>query len=184
MPCVRARTAIFVFYVNNMEKKKIDNLQWRDGRRFHDVLVSSDILEKVVYIVYQFVATVQFWVRFSPLRLKQLVTSRTWGEYLNKHKTQGHEAQHCGRNLPPIGAVTKICFADYTGYILTRKVPFRIIAYCVHWILVRTSPLFDMVAVTCRTEMTEVHLSDMYFDIYLSQITKYARDLQKQKYLY
>lgn len=101
------------------------------GWRFHDELVSSDILEKVVYVVYQFVATVQFCVKLSPLRLKQLVTSRKWGEYLNKHKTQGHEAQHCGRNLQPTGAVTEICFADYTGYIVSRNVSFHIIAYCV-----------------------------------------------------
>ena len=84
------------------------------GWRFHDELVSSGIiLEKVVYIAYQFVATVQFWVKLSPLRLKQLATSSNRGEYLFKHKTQGHEAQHCGRrNLPPTGAVTKICRAD------------------------------------------------------------------------
>jgi hypothetical protein len=164
--------------------KKIDHLRWCEGWRFHDELVSSDVLEKVAYIVYQFVATVQFWVKLSPLSLKQLVTSRNWGEYLNKHKTHGHEAQHCGRNLRPTGAVTKICFAGYTGYILSRNVSFHIIAYCVHWIPVRTSPLFDVVAATCRTEITEVHLSNMYFDIYLSQIIKYVRDLQKQKFLY
>jgi hypothetical protein len=52
-----------------------------------------------------------FWLKLSPLRLKQLVTSRKWGECLNKHKTQGHEAQHWGRNLPPTGAVTKMCVA-------------------------------------------------------------------------
>jgi hypothetical protein len=101
------------------------------GWRFHDELVSSDILEKVVYIVYQFVVTIQLWVKLSPLRLKQLVTSRNWGEYLNKHKTQGHEAQRCVRNLQPTGAVTEIRFADYTGYIVSRNVSFHIIAYCV-----------------------------------------------------
>jgi hypothetical protein len=63
--------------------------------------------------------------------MKQLATSRNWGEYLNKHKTQGYEAQRCGRNLQPTGTVTEICFAGYTGYIASRNVSFHIIAYSV-----------------------------------------------------
>lgn len=83
--------------------------------------------------------------------------SRNWDEYLHEYKTQRHEVKQSGRNLPPTGAVTKICFADFTGYIFRRKVSFHIIAYCVHWILVRTPPLFDMVAASSDWHL-ETHI--------------------------
>jgi hypothetical protein len=115
------------------------------------------------------------------VRLKQFVTSRNWGEYLNKHKTEGHEAQHCGRNLRPTGRVTKVCCADFKSNIFRRKVSLHIVDYCGHCILVSTSPLCDMFAASCWTEMTEVQLTNMYILWYLLVVDniKYVRHLQK-----